>query len=541
MLSAFVEWGVQSSVKKFNGMFAFAVWDRRDRLLYLARDRIGEKPLYYGVQNGTLFFASELKAIRAHPRFKPWIDRDALASYLRFSYVPAPYSIYTGIKKLLPGHLLCLKSPSDATESHPYWSLDKVIQNGLDSSFTGSEEEATDELEVRLKKTVKSRMVSDVPLGAFLSGGIDSSTIVSLMQSLSNRPVNTFTIGFHKEEFNEAIHAKKVAKHLDTNHTELYVTPQEAMDVVPKLPEMYDEPFADSSQIPTYLISALARENVTVALSGDGGDELFAGYNRYLHAQKRWKLIESIPIELRKVISGMMMSIPVNTVEKIYEKIQFFIPSRSRIPLFSEKFQKAAQTISVSDQIQLYKRLVSIIYMPERYLCSGTEYTSFIDDESLRKESSEFVSIMQKLDLMTYLPDDLLAKVDRASMAVSLETRVPFLDHDIIEFVMGLPLEFKVKNTNTKRLLRKVLYRYVPKELIERPKMGFTIPLGQWLRDPLKDWAQDLIEPDYLKKSGYFRSDEVLQMWDEHLKRRTNWGHQLWNILMFQSWLESNI
>ena len=541
MLAAIVQWGVEDSVKKFNGMFAFAVWDRRDRLLWLIRDRIGEKPLYYGVQNGTLFFASELKAIRAHPRFKPWIDRDALASYLRFSYVPAPYSIYTGIKKLLPGHLLCLKSPSDATESHPYWSLDKVIQNGLDSSFTGSEEEATDELEVRLKKTVKSRMVSDVPLGAFLSGGIDSSTIVSLMQSLSNRPVNTFTIGFHKEEFNEAIHAKKVAKHLDTNHTELYVTPQEAMDVVPKLPEMYDEPFADSSQIPTYLISALARENVTVALSGDGGDELFAGYNRYLHAQKRWKLIESIPIELRKVISGMMMSIPVNTVEKIYEKIQFFIPSRSRIPLFSEKFQKAAQTISVSDQIQLYKRLVSIIYMPERYLCSGTEYTSFIDDESLRKESSEFVSIMQKLDLMTYLPDDLLAKVDRASMAVSLETRVPFLDHDIIEFVMGLPLEFKVKNTNTKRLLRKVLYRYVPKELIERPKMGFTIPLGQWLRDPLKDWAQDLIEPDYLKKSGYFRSDEVLQMWDEHLKRRTNWGHQLWNILMFQSWLESNI
>jgi asparagine synthase (glutamine-hydrolysing) len=234
------------------------------------------------------------------------------------------------------------------------------------------------------------------------------------------------------------------------------------------------------------------------------------------------------------------MSIPVNTVEKIYEKIQFLIPSRSRIPLFSEKFQKAAQTILVSDQIQLYKRLVSIIYMPERYLCSGTEYTSFIDDESLRKEGSEFVSIMQKLDLMTYLPDDLLVKVDRASMAVSLETRVPFLDHDIIEFVMGLPLEFKVKDTNSKRLLRKILYRYVPKELMERPKMGFTIPLGQWLRDPLKDWAQDLIEPDYLKKSGYFRSNEVLQMWDEHLKRRTNWGHQLWNVLMFQSWLESN-
>jgi asparagine synthase (glutamine-hydrolysing) len=541
MLASFVHWGVESCVKKFNGMFAFALWDRQNRQLWLARDRIGEKPLYYGVQNGTFFFASELKAIRAHPDFRPTINRDALASFLRFSYVPAPYSIYEGIKKLLPGHMLCFKSPLSESNPQSYWSLEEVMHASNRDPFSGSEDEAVDELEEMLKQTVKSRMISDVPLGAFLSGGVDSSTVVALMQSQSDRPVNTFTVGFREIEFNEAVHAKKVARHLGTNHTELYVSPQDAMDVIPKLSEMYDEPFADSSQIPTHLISALARQHVTVALSGDGGDELFAGYNRYLHAQKRWKLIESIPIELRKVISGMLMSIPVNTVEKIYEKIQFFIPSRSRIPLFSEKFQKAAQTISVSDQIQLYKRLVSIIYMPERYLCSGTEYTSFIDDESLRKESSEFVSIMQKLDLMTYLPDDLLAKVDRASMAVSLETRVPFLDHDIIEFVMGLPLEFKVKNTNTKRLLRKVLYRYVPKELIERPKMGFTIPLGQWLRDPLKDWAQDLIEPDYLKKSGYFRSDEVLQMWDEHLKRRTNWGHQLWNILMFQSWLESNI
>jgi len=538
MLAAFVQWGVEESVKKFNGMFALAVWDCRDRLLWLARDRIGEKPLYYGVQNGTLFFASELKAIRAHPQFEPKIDRNALASYLRFSYVPTPYSIYEGIWKLLPGHLICFKSPAVLSKSQPYWSLDNVMKHGSQNSFSGSENDAADELEKRLQKTVRSRMVSDVPLGAFLSGGIDSSTIVALMQSQSDRPVNTFTIGFHEQEFNEAVYAKKVVEYLGTNHTELYISPQETMDVIPKLPDMYDEPFADSSQIPTHLISALARKHVTVALSGDGGDELFVGYNRYLHAQKRWRLIESIPIKFRKIISELIMSIPINVFEKTYKGFEFFVQGKPRIPQFSEKLQKAAQTISVSDQNQLFKRLVSIIYMPERYLCSGTEYTSIIDDWSLRKGNSEFVSTMQKLDLLTYLPDDLLLKVDRASMAVSLETRVPFLDHDIVEFVMNLPLEFKLKDDQGKYLLRKILYKYVPKEIMERPKMGFTVPLGEWLKDSLQDWAYNLIDPARLNTEGYFKVDPVMQMWNEHLDGRTNWGHQLWNILIFQSWLE---
>ena len=541
MLAAFVQWGVGASVKFLNGMFAFVVWDRKDRLLWLVRDRIGEKPLYYGVQNGTFFFASELKAIRANPEFKPEIDRDALASFLRFSYVPAPYCIYKGIKKLLPGHILCLKSPKNLTNSQPYWSLDKMMQNVTNNSFTGSEEEAVDELENRLKKTVKSRMISDVPLGAFLSGGIDSSTIVAMMQSQSDRPVNTFTIGFHEQDFNEAVHAKKVAEHFGTNHTELYITPQEAMAVIPKLPEMYDEPFADSSQIPTHLISVLARKHVTVSLSGDGGDELFAGYNRYILARKHWKLLKSLPFGLRKCLTGVMGLIGGKRFENIYRRFEFTLPINSRISLPAEKYSKAENIISMSGINEVYKRLVSIIYMPERYLLSGTEFSSQLDDLSLWKHSQDYIANMQKLDLLTYLPDDLLVKVDRASMAVGLETRVPFLDHELVEFVMGLPTDLKLKNGQGKHLLRKVLYRHVPKEIMERPKMGFTVPLGDWLKVPLREWARELIEPKRLKEEGYFKPDPVMNMWDEHLKNRANWGHQLWNLFMFQSWLESNI
>ena len=540
MLASFVEWGVGPSLERFNGMFAFALWDRRDRHLWLARDRIGEKPLYYGVQNGILFFASELKAIRAHPDFIPEIDRDALVSYLRFSYVPAPHSIYKSIKKLLPGHLLCIKSPTSEDASQTYWFLEDAYQSGIREPFHGSDDEAADELESKLKQTVKSRMISDVPLGAFLSGGIDSSTIVALMQSQSDRSVNTFTIGFHEQKFNEAVYAKKVAQHLGTNHTELYVSPQDAMDVIPKLPQMYDEPFADSSQIPTHLISALAREHVTVVLSGDGGDELFAGYNRYIQAKKHWKSIRAVPNNVRKLMSLSMMSVPSNIIETLYKRFEFLFPPRSRISLPSEKFRKAAHVIAMTGLHEVYKRLVSIIYMPEDYARHDTESTSLLDNTELWNHSRDFVSTMQKLDLLTYLPDDLMAKVDRASMAVSLETRVPFLDHNIVEFVMKLPLELKLHNGVSKRLLRQVLYRYVPEELIERPKMGFSVPIGEWMRDPLQDWAYSLIDFNRLKNEGYFRPEPVLKMWNEHSSGRSNWGHQLWNLLMFQSWLDSH-
>jgi len=541
MLVSFMEWGVNSSLDRFNGMFAFALWDRKNRYLWLARDRIGEKPLYYGMQNGTFFFSSELKAICAHPEFIPRIDRDALVSYMRLSYIPAPHSIYKGVKKLLPGHLLCLKSPvSEVDIPKSYWSLEDAYQIGMRERFQGSEDEAADELELKLKKTVKSRMVSDVPLGAFLSGGIDSSTVVALMQSQIDLPVNTFTIGFQEQEFNEAVHAKKVAEYLGTNHTEMYLSPQEAMDVIPSLTAMYDEPFADSSQIPTHLISQLARQHVTVALSGDGGDELFAGYNRYIQAEKHWRFISAIPIRYRKLFSTSMMSIRGDSIDKLYKRFEFLLPMGLRISLPAEKYQKAAHVFSMSGINEVYKRLVSIIYRPERYLCLGTEPISLLDDLALWNNNTDFISDMQKLDLLTYLPDDLLAKVDRASMAVSLETRVPFLDHNIVEFVMSLPMEFKLKNNKGKHLLRKVLYKYVPKEIMERPKMGFTIPIGEWLRGPLKDWATDLIEPSRLKNDGYFDPNPVHQLWNGHLDGHTNWGHQLWNVLMLQSWLEKH-
>jgi asparagine synthase (glutamine-hydrolysing) len=539
MLAAFVQWGVEMAVKKFNGMFAFALWDRRDRLLWLARDRIGEKPLYYGVQNGTLFFASELKAIRAHSDFAPEIDRDALASFLRFSYVPAPHSIYRGIKKLLPGHMLCLKSPLSENNPQSYWSLEEVMHASNRDPFSGSDEEVVGELEKQLKKTVRSRMVSDVPLGAFLSGGIDSSTVVALMQAQSDRPVNTFTIGFHEQEFNEAVHAKKVAEYLGTNHTELYVTPQEAMDVIPKLPEMYDEPFADSSQIPTHLISTLSKKHVTVALSGDGGDELFAGYNRYLIAERLWKVVKYMPSDMKNKIAGLLTGFSPDNVERFYSKVDGILPRKMKVSRPAEKFQKMTRVFQTASTPQeIYKRIVSIIHTPESFLVSGCELSTLLDDESSWKENNDLVSAMVFLDLMTYHPDDILHKVDRASMAVSLETRVPYLDHNLIEFIMSFPLKMKIRNGSSKWILRQVLYRYLPQDLMERAKMGFAVPVGDWIKGSMREWAESLINERRLKKEGYFKEQTVGKMWQQHLSGKYNHTHELWNILMFQAWFE---
>jgi asparagine synthase (glutamine-hydrolysing) len=379
-----------------------------------------------------------------------------------------------------------------------------------------------------------------VPLGAFLSGGIDSSTVVALMQSQSNRPVNTFTVGFHEGEFNEAVHARKVAHHLGTNHTELYVSPQDAMDVIPKLPEMYDEPFADSSQIPTHLISALAREHVTVVLSGEGGDELFTGYNRYIQADRHWKFLQSVPLGLRRRVSTAMTLVNADLAEKVYDSLEFLLPRKSRISLPAEKYQKATQVISMNGIRGVYKRLVSIIYTPGDYARNGVESQSFLDDPNLWNHGTNFISTMQKLDLLTYLPDDLLVKVDRASMAVSLETRVPYLDHNIVEFVIKLPLRFKLRNGESKRLVRRILDYHVPRELTDRPKMGFSVPIGRWLRGPLREWGCALIDEGRLKNEGYLRSETVSQVWDQHLGGQSDSAHQLWNVLMFQSWLENS-
>jgi asparagine synthase (glutamine-hydrolysing) len=538
MLASFIEWEVEGSLKRFNGMFAFALWDRRDRLLYLARDRIGEKPLYYGVQNGTFFFASELKAIWAHTEFRPIIDRDALASFLRFSYVPSPNSIYKGIKKLLPGHFLCLNSPLNESNSQPYWSLKEVMLESKKAPFSGSDKEAVDELERCLKKTVKSRMVSDVPLGAFLSGGIDSSTIVALMQSQSERPINTFSIGFHEQDFNEAVHAKKVAKHLGTNHTELYINPKEAMEVIPKLPEMYDEPFADSSQIPTHLISILTRQHVTVALTGDGGDELFAGYNRYLIAERLWKVAGRIPEALKNRTADFMAGISPESVERFYGKIEGILPRKMKVSLPTEKFYKLALALRATSSLQtVYKRIVSIIHAPEKLLTSGRELTTTLDDATPWQEIDDTVLTMVYLDLMTYHPDDILQKVDRAAMNVRLETRVPYLDHNLVEFIMRLPLEMKIRNGSSKWILRQVLYRYVPRQLMERPKMGFAVPVGGWIKGSMRDWAEELIAQNRIEQENYFNTQAVGEMWQQHLSGRFNRTHELWNILMFQSWL----
>ncbi|MDP6180425.1 MAG: asparagine synthase (glutamine-hydrolyzing), partial [Desulfatiglandales bacterium] len=459
------------------------------------------------MQNGTLFFASELKAIRAHPDFKPEIDRNALASFLRFSYVPAPYSIYKGIKKLLPGHLLYFKSPLSENNPQPYWSLQEVMRRSERDPFSGSEREVVDELEKRLKKTIKSRMVSDVPLGAFLSGGIDSSTVVALMQTQSDHPVNTFTIGFHEQDFNEAVYAKKVAKLLGTNHTELYVTSQEAMDVIPKLPKMYDEPFADSSQIPTHLISVLARKHITVSLSGDGGDELFAGYNRYFIAERLWKVTSRIPNVLKNKTADLVAGISPESIERFYGKIEGILPQKMKVSQPTEKFYKLARALrATSSPQEIYKRIVSIIHAPEEILIKGNELTTILNSEVPWQRIDDTVLTMIYLDLMTYHPDDILQKIDRAAMSVSLETRVPYLDHNLVEFIMSLPLEMKIRYGSSKWILRQVLYRHLPQKLMERPKMGFAVPVGEWIRGPMKEWAEELIYNKRIEQERYFNA-----------------------------------
>ena len=541
LLASFEEWGIKESLKKFNGMFSFAVWDRSKRELCLARDRIGEKPLYYGVQNNTLFFASELKAIRANSNFKPKIDRNSLALFLKYSYVPAPNSIYEGIKKLLPGNYIFFKEPSTHYNSKSYWSLYDVFNRGIENPIRCSEEVVCDELERRLVKSVQSRMVSDVPLGAFLSGGIDSSTIVALMATNSNHPIKTFTIGFEEKDYNEAVHAKNVAEHLGTDHTEHYVSSSEAREIIHKLPYLYDEPFGDSSQIPTHLISTLAKKNVTVALTGDGGDELFAGYNRYIIAKKFWNYSKYIPDIMKRKAGDFAGRMSTKKVENFYKIIEPIIPTNLKMAMPGEKFQKMTWALKASNKgFDVYNRIVSIIQDPELYLNYNVNKNKLLLSDDYWKDFNDPILSMIYQDLMTYHPDDILQKVDRASMGVSLETRVPFLDHELIEFIMRIPLDLKLKNGEGKSILKKVLYRHVPESLFNRSKRGFTIPLGDWLKDPLKDWAYDLINKKKIKDSGFFDSESVHSLWNEHIEEKGNWSHQLWNILMFQMWYDKN-
>lgn len=544
LLVAFEAWGVEETLKRTVGMFAIALWDRETRTLTLARDRMGEKPLYYGWVRGALVFGSELKAIRAFPGFDNGIARRALALFMRHNYVPAPWSIYENIWKLLPGcyvQLAELRSAPDQRNIKPYWwSLRQMAEAGLREPFAGGEAEAVDELDRLLRQSLAGQMIADVPLGAFLSGGIDSSTVVAVMQAMASKPVKTFTIGFHEGEYDEARHAKAVALHLGTEHTEWYVTPQDALDVIPKLPALYDEPFADSSQIPTHLVSMLARRHVTVALSGDGGDELFGGYNRYFWTMRLWRKLDRIPLPLRKLAAQGVRALSPAAWNRLFGLAAPVLPERLRFRLPGDKLHKAAGLFAAKRPEEVYLRLVSHWEYPSEVVLGAEEPPTPITDPGAWLDCPDFERRMMYLDAITYLPDDILVKVDRAAMGVSLETRVPLLDHRLVEFAWRVPLEMKIRDGQGKWLLRQLLYRYVPKELIERPKMGFGVPIEHWLRGPLKEWAEDLLSEARLKREGFFDPQPIRSRWEEHLSGRRNWAYYLWDVLMFEAWREDN-
>lgn len=542
MLAAFERWGIEGALPRFNGMFAFALWDTRERVLHLARDRFGEKPLYYGWTGDTLLFGSELKALKAHPAWRSEIDRDALALYMRHTYIPAPYSIYTGIRKLRPAHVLSipLSAGNQTTlQSRAFWSAKAVAETGIRHPFSGNEVEAVESLDDLLRNAVKLRMEADVPLGAFLSGGVDSSAVVALMQAQSPRPVKTFTIGFHEKGYNEAEHAKAVAKHLGTEHTELYVTATEAMAVIPQLPKIYDEPFSDSSQIPTFLVSKMTRQHVTVALSGDGGDELFGGYNRYFWGRDIWRKIGWMPKSARIAIARALTALPPQKWDRIFAEMKPILPRSLRANLPGDKLHKLAGVLACASPEIMYRGLVSF-WDPASVVLGASEPPTALTDHGQWADVSDFTQRMMFLDLVSYLPDDILAKVDRASMAESLEARVPLLDHRVAEFAWTLPLEMNIRGGQGKWPLRQVLYKYVPVELIERPKMGFGVPIDVWLRGPLREWAENLMEESRLQNEGFFDPCAVRAKWNEHLAGSRNWAAQLWTVLMFQAWLEEN-
>jgi asparagine synthase (glutamine-hydrolysing) len=539
MLSCISQWGVASAVPRFNGMFAIAVWDRDERLLHLIRDRMGEKPLYYGWNGKTFLFASELKALRAYPGFHASIDRDVVALFMRHGYIPAPYSIYTGISKVLPGTIVTIPpDPDIEPQVRAYWSVTAAAEKGRSSLFRGTADEAVRSLDELLRDAVKLRMEADVPLGAFLSGGIDSSTIVALMQVQSARPVRTFSIGFHEGAYNEAHHAKAVAAHLGTDHTELYVTAGEAMDVIPRLPGIYDEPFADSSQIPTYLVSALAKRQVTVALSGDGGDELFCGYDRYFWSADLWRKIAAMPVRLRTVAARTLMAISPRTWNVVFHNLAPVLPKRLRLRNPGDKAHRLAEILTVESLAALYASIVSQSKHPTALVRGSSEPPTALTDAALWSHSSEAFDRMMLVDMLSYLPDDILVKVDRASMAVSLEARVPFLDHRVVEWAWRLPVSMRVRHGQGKWILRQVLNRYVPAALLDRPKMGFGVPIDSWLRGDLRDWAESLLDEKRLSDEGLFAVELVREKWREHLSGAGQWHYYLWSILMFQGWLE---
>lgn len=544
LLESLEFWGIEKALTKIDGMFAFGIWDKKTRSLTLARDRMGEKPLYFGWQgkgdNKVFLFGSELKALKAHPEFSGEIYRDAIALQLRHNCIPDPYSIYKDIYKLLPGHYLQLKDYDLKKNLLPapkaYWSLVENAIYGNNNQSTLGEKEIQIELEKHLKESIKKQMISDVPLGAFLSGGIDSSTIVALMQSQSNNPIKTFTIGFVENNFNEAEYAKKIAKHLGTEHTELYISSKTATDVIQKLSTIYDEPFSDSSQIPTFLVSQLAKQHVKVALSGDGGDELFCGYNRYISANNRSKKFNLIPFILRQIIAYGIKSISPNSWNELFK----LMPGLNKYGNYGYKIHKGASALEAKTLSNLYYILCSQWQNPTKTVIDSKEPPTLLTSLKPDLKGLNAQQEMMVLDLITYLPNDILVKIDRAAMASSLETRAPLLDHKLIEYVWKIPHSLKLKNGDSKWILKQILNQYIPKYLTERPKMGFGVPLGSWLRGPLKDWAENLLNEKRLVEEGYFNPKIIRDKWSEHLSNTKNWHHDLWNVLMFQAWIDAN-
>lgn len=535
LLAAIELWGLEQTLIRAVGMFALALWDKELQILLLARDRFGEKPLYFGWQDSLFLFGSELKSFRAHPDFKAVINRDALCLYLRHNCVPAPHSIYQDVSKLLPGTIVTVDSTDRRVTSHYYWDpVSTMVASAKADKHP--EQQSIDLLETKLKAAVREQMMADVPLGAFLSGGIDSSLIVALMQTQSQRPVKTFSIGFHEKEYDEAGFAKEVAKHLGTEHTELYVTADDSLAVVNKLADIYDEPFSDSSQIPTYLVSKMARQHVTVSLSGDAGDEIFCGYNRYILTDRMWGKLSRIPTFIRTVAAKCLTSITVNN----WNKVNQLLPATYKMPNLGDKLHKAAGVLAAKSADDLYQGLVSHWDRPEAVVIGGKEPATLLTKRTLNKSIPQDIPRMMAMDTLTYLPDDILVKVDRAAMFVSLEGRVPFLDHRVAEYAWSMPMEHKLKNGVSKYCLRQILYKYVPQHLIERPKSGFAVPIAEWLRGPLKPWAEQLLDPTRLRQEGFFVAEQVQTLWKEHQSGAKNWQHHLWDILMFQNWYEKH-
>lgn len=538
LLAGFSAWGVTATLKRAVGMFAIALWDRQDHRLTLTRDRLGEKPLFYGWVRGAFVFGSELKALRAYPGFDNPIDRDALALYLQHCAVPAPYSIYQDIFKVEPGCVLTLDHAGLASKTintSPYWRFTDAVKRGLATPIQ-NETEALTVLESTLRTAVSQQAVADVPLGAFLSGGIDSSLIVAMMKAQSSRPVKTFTVGFDEAGFDESPHALAVARHLGTEHHELRVSAADARAVIPMLPAMYDEPFADSSQVPTHLVSKAARQHVTVALSGDAGDELFGGYNRYFWGQRVWSRVGWMPQGLRRALGAGIQQLPVHA----WDGLGRAIPGRHGVARLGDKAHKMAQRMqTVGNTDELYRSLVTEWPHATSLVRGARRVNTKLDNLALVAGVPDVEHRMMLWDTLTYLPDDILTKVDRAAMSVSLETRVPFLDHNVVELAWRLPLHMKIRGGQGKWALRQVLYKHVPRELIERPKAGFGIPVGQWLCGPLREWAESLLNEARLQREGYFDPAPIRQAWAEHLSGRHDWTARLWTILMFQAWLET--